>query len=130
MKKGESFFPPENAMSEETIFHEALARPTPEERAAFLDQACTGQPELRAAVEALLAAHERSGDLFATAAVPLPEPAATREHVSRDLAAGMVIGERYKLGEKIGEGGMGEVWVAKQEQPIKRKVALKLIKPG
>jgi hypothetical protein len=49
----------ETAMTEETLFHEALAKP-PAERAAFLDTACAGQPELRAAVEALLAAHEDS----------------------------------------------------------------------
>ena len=50
-------------MSEERLFHEALARP-PAARAAFLDAACADQPQLRAAVEALLAAHEASGDLL------------------------------------------------------------------
>jgi len=50
-------------MTEETLFHEALAKP-PAERAAFLGQACAGQPQLRAAVEALLAAHEASGSLL------------------------------------------------------------------
>src|SRR5689334_4467512 len=51
-------------MNEESLFHEALARPTPEERAAFLDAACASRPELRAAVESLLAAHEQSGDFL------------------------------------------------------------------
>ena len=50
-------------MNEETLFQEALSR-SPEERAAFLDQACAGRPELRAAVEALLAAHEKSGNIL------------------------------------------------------------------
>ena len=50
-------------MNEETLFQEALSRP-PEERAAFLEQACAGRPELRAAVEALLAAHEKSGNIL------------------------------------------------------------------
>ena len=60
-------------MSEETLFHEALAKPSAE-RAAFLDAACAGQPELRAAVEALLAAHEASGDFLDT---PRDDPAQT-----------------------------------------------------
>ncbi len=50
-------------MNEETLFEEALSR-SPEERAAFLEQACEGRPELRAAVEALLAAHEKSGNIL------------------------------------------------------------------
>ena len=50
-------------MNEETLFQEALSR-SPEERAAFLEQACAGRPELRAAVEALLAAHEKSGNIL------------------------------------------------------------------
>jgi tetratricopeptide (TPR) repeat protein len=56
-------------MNEESLFHEALARSTPEERAAFLDAACAGQPELRAAVESLLAAHEQPGAFLCTPAV-------------------------------------------------------------
>src|SRR5262249_1981516 len=129
-------------MTEETLFHEALARP-PAERAAFLDQACAGQPELRAAVEALLAAHEGSGSLLdkppeATGAYtppegadgppPAPLPGTTDYHPPTE--SGGVIARRYTLVEKIGEGGMGEVWLAKQTEPVKRKVALKVIKAG
>jgi serine/threonine protein kinase/Flp pilus assembly protein TadD len=141
-------------MTEETLFHETLAQP-PAERAAFLDQVCAGQPELRAAVEALLAAHEAPGSLLdrppsglaqAVASdrdlAPLagpgehsPDPAAAPLPVAPaayppPLTAGRVIAGRYLLQQKLGEGGMGEVWVAQQTEPVKRTVALKLIKPG
>ncbi len=146
-------------MTEETLFHEALSRP-PAERAAFLDTACAGQPELRAAVEALLAAHDTSDllgkPLAGTEATVDSAPAARRgdatgeftpapagaKHTSAAaaatpatehggmLAAGAVIAGRYTLEEMIAEGGMGEVWLANQTEPVKRKVALKLIKPG
>src|SRR5437764_1788620 len=129
------------AMSEETLFHEALAKPAAE-RAAFLDAACAGQPELRAAVEALLAAHEAPGSLLdkpsgdpgqAVASGPgdavRPRNLGTTDY-RPDVEPGLVIAGRYTLQQKIGEGGMGEVWVAKQTEPVKRKVALKLIKTG
>ena len=126
------------AMNEETLFHEALAKPAAE-RAAFLEQACAGRSQLRAAVEALLAAHEASGSLLDKPAVevgettdsaPAPQrPVATIDH-HPEVAPGLVIAGRYTLVEKIGEGGMGEVWVAKQTEPVKRRVALKLIKTG
>ncbi len=126
-------------MSEETLFHEALARPAAE-RATFLDAACAGNPELRAAVEALLAAHVASGDFLdrppldpgeagPTSTAALTPPGATAEHHPQ-VEPGRVLAGRYTLVEKIGEGGMGEVWVAKQTEPVKRKVALKLIKTG
>jgi serine/threonine protein kinase/tetratricopeptide (TPR) repeat protein len=125
-------------MGEETLFHEALTKP-PRERAAFLEAACAGQPQLRAAVEALLAAHEQSGSLLdrppaergqAADSDPAPyRPAATTDY-RRAVEPGLVIAGRYTLVERIGEGGMGEVWVAKQTEPVKRKVALKLIKAG
>ena len=59
-----------------------------------------------------------------------PSPDLTRPYESAEEGAGVVIAGRYKLLEKIGEGGMGEVWVAEQTQPVRRKVALKLIKAG
>jgi len=142
-------------MSEETLFHQALAKPSAE-RAAFLDIACVGQPELRAAILALLAEHEAFGSLLDRPPVELAQTAdsgpgqardpATADHTPGPDAAplpvtktaeyqpqgesGIVIADRYTLQEKIGEGGMGEVWVAKQTEPVKRKVALKLIKTG
>ena len=97
------------------------------ERAAYLDQACVGDGAFRAHVEALLRAHERAGYLL-----DRPVPGAT-EQTGAYLPieqTGAVIAGRYKLLEEIGEGGMGTVWVAEQTQPVRRKVALKLIKAG
>jgi WD40 repeat protein/serine/threonine protein kinase/tetratricopeptide (TPR) repeat protein len=141
-------------MTEETLFQEALSR-SPDERAGFLEQACAGRPEMRAAVEALLAAHEKPGNVLDRAPADLgqtvdsepgePGEGATGEHAPEsddaplhivtaaycpDAEPGAGIAGRYTLVEKIGEGGMGEVWVAKQTEPVKRKVALKLIKAG
>jgi non-specific serine/threonine protein kinase/serine/threonine-protein kinase len=128
-------------MSEETLFNEALAK-SPAERAAFLDAACAGQPKLRSSVEALLAAHERSGNVLdqrpealgetldpGPASVPSAAQATTTDYQPQ-VGPGVVIAGRYTLVERIGEGGMGEVWVAKQTEPVKRRVALKLIKAG
>jgi serine/threonine protein kinase/tetratricopeptide (TPR) repeat protein len=129
-------------MTEESLFHEALTKPAGE-RAACLDAACAGLPQLRAAVEALLAAHQASGGPLAWSAVGSmatgefvpqsaegqPRPAVTTDYQPL-FESGAVIGGRYTLVERIGEGGMGEVWVAKQTEPVKRKVAVKLIKAG
>ncbi len=112
-------------MSEETIFHDALATPA-NERAAFLDAACAGQPALRACVEALLAAHEAPGSFLRGNAVGLP---ATELCQPFRESPGAKIGP-YKLLQQIGEGGMGIVYMAEQQEPVRRKVALKIIKPG
>jgi len=103
-------------------FGEALRLTNPAERAAYLDRACAGNPVLRQEVESLLNAHERAGD-FLKQTIPLPEPDVALEH------AGTRIG-RYKLLEQIGEGGFGVVWMAEQEEPVRRRVALKIIKLG
>ncbi len=142
-------------MTEESLFHEALSR-SPEERSAFLEQACEGLPELLAAVKALLASHEKSGNVLDRPPTEPAEPLVSgtglvRTDATRDqsthseetslpasstadypskFAAGLVIAGRYSLRAKIGEGGMGEVWAAKQTEPVKRRVALKLIKTG
>ena len=142
----------------------------PAERAAFLDQACAGNPDLRRRLEELLAGHAQSGSPLdrppvaparSTATADLPLPIATGEHrpdgatetlarpdpdattargigVPRARAArvptgegiGTVIAGRYTLVEVIGEGGMGSVYLASQTEPVKRQVALKLIKTG
>ncbi len=112
-------------MSEEEIFHEALARALPEERSAYLEQACAGDPALRASVEALLRANVgASGFLDGPAAALM---ATTDEPITE--GPGTVIGP-YKLLEQIGEGGFGVVFLAEQTQPVRRKVALKVLKPG
>src|SRR5499433_1988206 len=107
-------------MIEEELFHRALEKPTLAEQLAFLDQVCTDQPELRLRVERLLRSH-RQEDSF------LHTPATTDEAPSEK--SGTIIGP-YKLLERIGEGGMGTVWMAQQTEPVKRLVALKLIKTG
>jgi serine/threonine protein kinase/tetratricopeptide (TPR) repeat protein len=115
-----------NAKAEE-IFHAALEFESPRDRSAFLDKVC-GEPELRRRVEWLLGlVPEASGFLEAPASMPT----GTAAHDSRlgIEQPGTVIGP-YKLREQIGEGGMGVVYVAEQTQPVRRKVALKIIKPG
>ena len=93
------------------------------ERAAFLDRVCGNNQALRAEVEALLRAHEQSGNLL-----DLPDNLATTKLQDRE-GTGTVIGP-YKLLEQIGEGGMGSVWMAQQTEPIERRVAVKVVKEG
>ncbi len=117
---------------EESLFHEALARPAGPDRKAFLDSACAGQTELRAAVEALLEAHEKTGDFILDPQVedePTQPPGDGGGLGTPAEKPGARIGP-YKLLQKIGEGGMGTVWMAEQEHPVRRRVALKIIKPG
>ena len=97
------------------LFEQALGKP-PEERARFLDRVAETGSSLRARVEALLQAHEERSGFLADAAETVEEP-------------GAVIGH-YKLLQKIGEGGMGTVWMAEQFEPVRRKVAFKIIKLG
>ena len=117
-------------MTEATIFITALEKPTEAERAAFLDDACAGDPGLRRRVEALLRAHAESDDVLdPTCDRPQPTGAIFPSR-SDGEPAGAIVGGRYKLLEAIGEGGMGTIWMAEQREPVKRLVALKLIKPG
>ncbi len=136
-----------------TIFGEALEQPDSAVRAAYLDRACGGDASLRQRVEALLAAHAGAGRFLEPdvtgAHVPdahRPSEMATGAHLPdgttptfggtppsgriTGLAAGTVIAGRYTLVEVIGEGGMGSVYLANQTEPVKRQVALKLIKTG
>ena len=109
----------------EEIFEHAAALPAAE-RAAWLDEACAGQPELRAEVEELLRSHEAGG--FMKGAPRRPDIEAELARLKPE-EAGERIGN-YKLLEQIGEGGFGVVWVAEQEKPVRRRVALKIIKLG
>ena len=111
-----------NALSTDPkgIFFAALDQPAAD-RPRFLDQACGDDRQLRARVEQLLAAHDQAGAFLggdgATLNSPLPE------------RPGAQIGP-YKLLQQIGEGGMGVVHMAEQTEPVRRRVALKIIKPG
>jgi non-specific serine/threonine protein kinase/serine/threonine-protein kinase len=102
----------------EDLYQAAVAQP-PENRAEFIEQACPGDPQLRAEVESLLKDAGGRTSLFGGLSPFGPSEA----------AAGAVIGA-YHLLEPIGQGGMGEVWLAEQKQPVSRRVAIKLIKAG
>jgi serine/threonine protein kinase len=108
-----------------SLFGRAVALPSPEEREAYLRVACAGDAGLRAEVESLLRAHGEAGSFLGERR---PCPAATTDVAARE-GPGTAVGP-YTLREQVGEGGMGLVFVAEQQQPVRRKVALKLIKPG
>src|SRR5262245_33163487 len=127
--------PRERSMSDETLFHLALEQAAAE-RAGFLDGACAGDSALRRRVEVLLHAHENPAGFLQSPAISsgatLEDSSAGRPAPARPPgtpAPGEIIGP-YKLLQEIGEGGMGIVWMAEQMQPVQRKVALKIIKPG
>jgi serine/threonine protein kinase len=108
------------------IFLEAVERHRPEEWRAYLDQACGSDDELRRQVNLLLQAHQQAGSVPGAAD---SEPDQSSAHQAQTEPPGTVIGP-YKLLKQIGEGGMGVVYMAEQEHPVRRKVALKIIKPG
>src|SRR5436305_284228 len=108
-----------------SIFLEAVENHAPDQRLPFLDQACGGDLNLRKRVEVLLRAHEQSNSILDVGGVP---PVATVAGPAAE-GPGTVVGP-YKLLEQIGEGGFGVVFMAEQQQPIRRKVALKVLKPG
>ena len=108
------------------IFCEALELGSEEERRAYLDRACQGDADLRARIDALLLAHHDLGEFLEQ---PVPPPSVTLDAPGPFEAPGAIIGP-YKLMDQIGEGGFGMVFVAEQEWPVRRKVALKVIKPG
>jgi len=118
----------ERAKRLDEIFHTASAISSLEERERYLRTACANDAPLRHDIDALLSAVNTGDELFQSfeagfpgAGSPLDDP--TSEHT------GSVIG-RYKLLEQIGEGGMGIVYMAEQEEPVRRRVALKIIKLG
>ena len=114
-------------MDELDLFAAAIAVADPVERAALLDRECQQGTELRVRIERLIDAHFKSNQFLDEPPNRLDPTAMHRPAV---LDKGAVIAGRYKLLELIGEGGMGAVWVAEQTEPVRRKVALKLIKPG
>jgi serine/threonine protein kinase len=117
-------------MRERDIFIVALQHADPSARSAYLDATCAGDDFLRRRVLQLLAQHEKNESFLLDAPAPLPQgPALATIDQSPLESPGNLIGP-YKLIEQIGEGGMGTVWMAQQTEPVKRVVALKLIKAG
>src|SRR5262245_35818313 len=114
-----------SVMNERAIFDAALDINDPAKRATYLDQACGGDIRLREQIEGLLQEHAQLGSFLAAPAVAV----ATIDEPTLSEKAGTVIGP-YKLLEQIGEGGMGTVWMAQQTEPVRRLVAIKLVKAG
>lgn len=108
------------------VFDRALEIESEDDRNAYLDKACDGDNGLRDKVQVLLHAYEEAGSFLDRAAPGLDATTETRRGVER---AGQMI-DRYKLREPLGEGGFGVVWAAEQTEPVHRKVALKIVKPG
>jgi serine/threonine protein kinase len=114
----------------EAIFNSALGVPA-EDRGAFVAAACAGATELRVRVDRLLAAH---AELEVVPEPPVGAPttplgAGTDVHTPQP-DAGAIFGGKYRLLEEIGSGGMGSVWMAQQLEPVKRFVAVKIIRAG
>ena len=116
----------ENFKEAGEIFQNAIEIEDPAKRARYLENACKEDPKLRAEVETLLRAHEKAGDYLEA---PAFDVNVTIDGQAQMEGPGTKIG-RYELLEQIGEGGMGLVYLAEQKEPVKRRVALKIIKPG
>jgi eukaryotic-like serine/threonine-protein kinase len=120
----------EREQQEEEIFVGASELGDAAERALYLDRACGGDQSLRTRIERLLKAQERAdGYLDRHGQVPEVTALVSEARIGLAEAPGTVIG-RYKLLEQIGEGGFGVVYLAEQQEPVRRQVALKIIKPG
>src|SRR5262245_28059679 len=112
-------------MNVETLFHAARVLPSAE-RDAYLTANCP-ESSLRRQVEELLAAEADAGDFLESPATGV-SPSEGTAGIENPTPADWI--GPYKLLQRLGEGGMGEVWMAEQTQPVQRKVALKIIKPG
>ena len=122
-------------MNELDLFAAAIAIADPGERAAFLDRQCGDQPDLRQRIAQLIDAHFQSNPLLDPTNLNQLRNQVAPANVTSDFPnqreqLGGVIAGKYTLVELVGEGGMGSVWRAKQTEPVKRVVAVKLIKAG
>ncbi len=113
----------------QNLFNEALERQDAAERSRFLDDACGPDASLRERVEKLLRAHDEAGGFFSQPSRPPSAEASDAQVRPLTERPGDLIG-RYKLLQQIGEGGCGVVYMADQEKPVRRRVALKVIKLG
>jgi serine/threonine protein kinase/tetratricopeptide (TPR) repeat protein len=104
-------------MNEESIFAELLTKPTPAEKDAYLQEQCGADVRLRSFLEKLLAGHNRKEGILDESITIKTSP------TSRQIGS-------YRLKELLGEGGFGQVFAAEQHEPVRRDVAIKLIKPG
>jgi serine/threonine protein kinase len=113
------------------LLHQAMSL-APEERSNFLDGACSGNSALRSEIESLLAADaDAPADFLQSAGRPSdPDPNADGIGYVGILTPGQLFEQRFQLVRKLGEGGMGQVWLADQTSPVRRQVALKLIAAG
>ncbi len=117
----------------DTIFHQTRELRSDEERRRYLDEACAGDAALRGEVEALLAQAALADAFFDEPETVAGLSGKPRADMAFARPAGEQAGEmigRYKLLHQIGEGGFGTVWMAEQTEPVTRRVALKIIKPG
>jgi|GEM_PF-1476080 len=119
---------PSSQDQEAALFALAVRKPV-SERESFLQAVCGSDKPLRQRLGALLSAHEQPETLLATQADTAPPTIKLDLDDAPDEAVGQTLG-RYKLLERIGEGGCGMVYVAEQKEPVRRKVALKVIKLG
>ena len=113
------------------FFLNAIEIGDPQQRRVYLDSACAGDAGLRQAVDALLQAHAEAGSFLDRPGDATIAPSGDESAAATSLEKpGTIIAGRYKLLQQIGEGGMGTVWMAEQLEPVRRRVALKVIKPG
>jgi eukaryotic-like serine/threonine-protein kinase len=113
------------------LLHQAMQL-APEDRKSFLDRVCDSNDAVRAEVESLLVADEGVRASFMQFR-PSGEPGANTDENSQNfstLRVGQIFAERFRVVRELGEGGMGQVWLAEQNSPVRRQVALKLIRAG
>jgi WD40 repeat protein/tRNA A-37 threonylcarbamoyl transferase component Bud32 len=124
--KGAKIMATEHFKEAGEVFQNAIEIEDPVKRKQYIEKVCKQDPELREEVEALLKAHEKAGDYLEAPAIATN---VTIDGLAQFDGPGTKIG-RYELLSLIGEGGMGLVYLAEQKEPVKRRVALKIIKPG